>query len=303
MGRKAKALFVAAIAAVISIAIGAAIIMLTGIWGAEGSMIARIGVLVLMIVIWFVLIWLFGRIDHNSDAKKDPVTPEQQRYLAFAAPMFMRNADTLHTFDFLSGTKKQIIKVLRDWWGIEDEQSTIETLELLTVGGNHTDFADSVFIDIIKAGHSTPLSLDALNDIDGFEDADESILEEINAAADSYDFLKKQLVRSIKLTEEELLEISTLAAWDYGRAGFIARYSANAGYISRDTAWEYMKIAADNAAVPYSSWRQYFIAYYIGRAIAYGETGEEHVDDLKDILRTKGGKYDIFDNISFKGDK
>ena len=44
-------------------------------------------------------------------------------------------------------------------------------------------------------------------------------------------------------------------------------------------------IAGGCAEKAYSSWRQYYIAYYLGRAIAFDETTEQHVDNLVHLLR------------------
>ena len=250
-------------------------------------MVARIGVLVLAFGLWVVLVRVFNRMTGKADARKDPVTPAQRRYLAFAAPLFLQNGDALHVFKSLMGTKAQVSKVLRDWWYIKDRAGAIEALESLTAGERHTSVADSVFTNIIKKGHTAPLSLETLRAIDGYAEADAGSLEEINHAIQCFNWLKSQLVRKIELTESELLEIGSLAAWDYGRVGFIARYSAYAGYIDEDTAWNYMRVAGDRAASAYSSWRQYYIAYYIGRTIAFVRTRtetEEQVGFLADLL-------------------
>jgi len=94
---------------------------------------------------------------------------------------------------------------------------------------------------------------------------------------------KEMLVR-LGYSAEELDEIRSLAAWDYGRTVFFARTSAIAGYMSEEEAWRYMMVAADNAAAQYSGWRQFAAAYMMGRAIAYGRNGVDHYPVLDYML-------------------
>jgi len=109
-------------------------------------------------------------------------------------------------------------------------------------------------------------------------------VERINDGLDAYQQAFTMLVRTFGYTEEELLNLPTLAAWDYGRTAFIARYGVTAGYLDEETAFEYMKIAADRAAETYSSWREYTAAYILGRALAYGNPSLNLVEVLDYLL-------------------
>ena len=110
------------------------------------------------------------------------------------------------------------------------------------------------------------------------------LTERINRGLGAYVDAKNMLIRLFGYTEEELLSIETLAAWDYGRVAIVARYGVAAGYIDEDTAWEYLALAASNASHVYSSWREYTAAHIMGRALAFGNNSRDFVNTLDFLL-------------------
>ena len=130
-------------------------------------------------------------------------------------------------------------------WGITSREDVLEIVQSLSEAGSHTPHADEIYQEIIKS----------------------------NLKHEEYDAQKKILIEK-GYAERELSQIKTLTAWDYGRTAYALRFSAHARYIKQKEAWSYMKAAADNATRDYDSWRQFFAAYYLGRAIAFGEVTE-----------------------------
>lgn len=240
-------------------------------------------------------------------------TEEQKRYLTFAAILFTENG---HSCDELQIKNKIGIKrMLRKWWGIKDRSEAVKTAESLSIADEHTPFADDVFNEFIKKDRRPPLTAKGLWDLTGLENAYRSsvrralliaeipdneitpeLLEEVMVkdeyqegfmgvlfdrlaiGLECYKVANDVLIRA-GYPEEELEQIKTLSAWDYGRTGIIARYGANVGYLREDEAWQYMKTAAENSAGVYSGWREHFAAYILGRAVAYG-------DDCTDLYET-----------------
>ena len=120
----------------------------------------------------------------------------------------------------------------------------------------------------------------------------------VDLLTDSIDSVSwRGISTELGFTEEELLNIDTLAAWDYGRTAIIARYSVAAGYIDEDVAWEYLKIAADNASEFYSDWREYTAAHILGRAIAFGSGSFDFAETLEYLLNHEESP---FQRIAFK---
>lgn len=123
--------------------------------------------------------------------------------------------------------------------------------------------------------------------------------ERVNNGLEAFIGARDLLTISLGFTEEELLNLPTLAAWDYGRTAIIARYGAAAGYLEEDEAWEYLKMAADSASETYSSWREFTAAHILGRALAFGDSSEGWRDMLDFLLHHPESS---FQTIEFKVD-
>jgi len=121
--------------------------------------------------------------------------------------------------------------------------------------------------------------------------------DRINDGLSAYSGAKENLVGFLRYSEEDLMNLPTLAAWDYGRVAIIARYGVQAGYIEEDEAWEYFKTAADSASEIYSCWRQYTAAHILGRALAFGNNSNDFKGVLNYLLHHDSSP---FQDIDFK---
>ena len=110
------------------------------------------------------------------------------------------------------------------------------------------------------------------------------LAERVNRGLEAYVGARDMLINRFGFTEEELLSIETLAAWDYGRAAIIARYGVAAGYLEEDETWEYLRQAADSASRLYSCWREYTAAHILGQALAFGSTSHDFRPTLDFLL-------------------
>ena len=257
---------------------------------------------------------------------KYAVSAGQKRYLTFGLILSVQNREPFQIFKLIMATKGQARKTLREFWGIRNREGVLETAHYLSIAGGHTAFADDVFNKLIKTGKLEPLTEDNLHNPAGLENAYQAAVERefgkgpagealtpeqraavtkaflsrVNDGLECYTITLKHLLNA-GYTENELLSIPTTAAWDFGRVCFIVKFGAAARYIDEADAWPYLKAAADNASKTYNSWREYFAAYALGRAIAYGYEGlfSEPSDIIKGLINKPKGKLDL-SNISFK---
>jgi TPR repeat protein len=170
--------------------------------------------------------------------RANKATPKQKRALLFSAVLMTQNWESLLILP-LTCDKELSAKRLGGW-NINNAEDAIYTLDYLCVADNHTQKVDNKY-KLIK-------------------------LHTVESKNTDFSTASQMLMR-FGYTEDELLSLSTLAAWDYGRLGFIARHSWDVGYIDKVTAWDYMLRCADNAARHYDSWREYLAAYVLGRAL------------------------------------
>ena len=200
----------------------------------------------------------------KSFEREHALSKEDERDLAFCSVLMIMNHDSPKVLKIEDDRvyKKRLKKMLRDGWGINDQSEAVEALEALTTATTHTPFTKAFL-------HSGASERAASIEQENFEDM-------------------LRLLGKLGYTEDELENIQTFAAWDYGRVGFIARNALHMGYIEEETAWTYIRIAASEARDYYGSWREFLAAYILGRAIAYDVSW-----DFEDIY-----KYLLFDENS-----
>ncbi len=225
--------------------------------------------------------------------KKYAVSAERQRYMAFGIVLLKINGESCRMFKLRNISKGKAKGMLQDWWGIKDRNEAIHISRYLSVAEGHTPFADDVYNNLIKKGQ---LGSPTQTDLHSLKDENAHQVDRINAAIRAYIPAKKMLIK-LGYTEAELSKIDSLAAWDYGRTAYIARYSANVGYMQEEEAWQYIQAAAENAAKVYSSWREYLAAYILGRAIGYGDNSTDLYWHLNGLLSKPQSS---FQELSFK---
>jgi hypothetical protein len=228
-------------------------------------------------------------------------------------------------------TPKEERKKLKEWWGIEDESEAIKVMAYLSTADGHTPVANEIYSKLIAKGKLEPVDWDTFDSYNEFEhltknsferaegqlpefmeknnipkeDEEEAFqtlakiifINRVNNTLTAYpktvDFLKKH-----EFIADELNKISDLSAWDYGRCGMIARGSTHCGYVTENEGWKYMLAAGENAANKYENWREFFAAYFIGRAVAYGDDDLEYFDEAVEyLLKNEDSPYQ---KIKFK---
>jgi hypothetical protein len=81
--------------------------------------------------------------------------------------------------------------------------------------------------------------------------------------------------------------IKDLAAWDIERAGLIARYAFNTGWLTKDEALNYLKALHKLAKQHYTNWLDYYLAYFKGRVILF----DNSIDNALDYIFALGDFY------------
>lgn len=206
-----------------------------------------------------------SRFFDNEHYKKNPVpqnlTKEQFTAInvgAINAEQTGYYCDSLTTGSDVDGIKEN----LADYYGIEDRESAVGTLQWLFGRGHR------VFFDAIKdaaSGKAGIINCDELEDEES-ERADE-FLENLRGSID-------ELIEEKFLASREELASHSITAWDMGRFVLVTRCCFDAGYISEEESWHCINSALAECRKFYSSWEELASDYVIGRAMwsGYGMT-------------------------------
>ena len=201
---------------------------------------------------------------------------EQEKDLAFAAILTVTNYQSPRTFKIKKDVRNLIGKVgFKSAWGIGDKASVLATLDYLSKAKGQSPKAQELFetyFSIVEAGSN-----------------EEFVYEDLFFSS-KYLEAKRNLIQ-LGYNEEEVSEIDNFAAWDYGRTGYIARYSVQFGLISEEEVWPYVELAARNARKSYRSWREYLAAYVLGRALGYGDASGGIYKALEFLLEDEDSPY------------
>lgn len=196
-------------------------------------------------------------IERANDGKLN----EKQLYLlAFGAPLFVYNSENVDSYDSqydVEITKQQ----MDEWWGIQDHDSAIDTVQWLCNEGHHAK-ADAVLRLILSNAESIPAEL-----------------------ADKYDDVRTILNYMLEnqLCTIEEIPVSSMA-WDLVRVVNVARWTQQCGYITTDEMWQIMNVAAEMATQNFASWEEYGRSFAFGRGVWHGD--EDDCETAQDIVNT-----------------
>jgi len=270
----------------ISILIGGAVAAIAGFALAAADVHEDVVILVPMVVFVVAVVAALILLKKLKLAKL-AVTDEQHRQLLIGGFIATSNNERNDIFKLYKTSRSTAKSMLDSWWDINNPNAARQTAMELASAQVHTEFADDVYHNIAKKGIVTPTP----NDFVGLKPETAEQDKRIRKGVTCYNKALKMLKKA-GITEEDIAGITTLAAWDYGRAAFIARYSAAAKFMTEEEAWPHIQQAAENANAAYDNWKQYVAAYVIGRAIAYG--------DVLYIGRGRFSEKSDFARVSFK---
>ena len=206
----------------------------------------------------------FGMLSNLFDSeqyRRNPVpqnlTPEQLAAINIGAI----NAEQTEYFcdSLTTGSDVDEIKEnLSDYYDISDRDTALETLEWLYTSGHR------VYFDIINrvvSGQDNQIYADGLD-----EDDIDRIREYISNLQESID----ELMQEDFLKQRADLAKCSILAWDMGRLVLVTRCCFDAGYISDEEAWSYIRNARQASKEKYASWNEFAAGYVIGRAMWSG---------------------------------
>jgi uncharacterized protein YcfL len=119
--------------------------------------------------------------------------------------------------------------------------------------------------------------------------------ERVHSGVMAFNGASEMLIDLFDFTRDELFEITTLVAWDYGRVAIVARYAVAAGFLDEDDVWPYLEMAANSASETYSGWREFTAAHIIGRAVAFGSDSSDFIYALDFLLNHSESPFQRID--------
>lgn len=197
--------------------------------------------------------------------KRDPIlTNDQVNRIAIGALYANQQGgyvDALH----MDINSTRLNTVLSDWWGINNREDALNTLQYLAQGSYSIVFP-AVYKAFVTDGVAAQKEIIA-EVAEGDEDLYADTWEKLMNLKRSYD----ALVREGIIKDKADLERIGVMGWDAGRLNFIARACLDKGYISEEECWKCIDHAYDMAHGSLSSWKDLANSYMLGRALWNGD--------------------------------
>ncbi|MGG4551216.1 DUF1266 domain-containing protein [Paenibacillus humicus] len=197
---------------------------------------------------------------------------EKQHLLAYGANLALYRSESPRILPVKTGLDT-LRQGLASAWDISNSEEAVETLEWLLTEGHRADYDE--LLAALHAGESFTA-------------------EEVGKSQECYESAKSELIKKLSFAESDFTRLDTIAAWDYDRAVNIARWSFIVGYITEEQAWGYIGRAADAASLVFDSWKDYFISFALGRAIAYEGDIYDILWNGKELLEEKDSIWHEF---------
>lgn len=202
----------------------------------------------------------------------NPLPKEKQHLLAYGANLALYRSESPRILP-MKIDNETLKEGLSSYWDISNPEEATQTLEWLLTEGHRAKY-DPLLMEL-KAGQS-------------FTE------EEVGKSQECYESAQEAMMKKLSFAKSDFDRVNTIAAWDFDRAVNIARWSYIIGYITEEQAWGYIERAADAGSHFFQSWKDYFISFAFGRAIAY----EGYIYDIlwngKELLDEKDSIWNEF---------
>jgi len=235
-------------------------------------LIYLIAVIIILIIIFKFIPYIkkirhtFGdfRINKSSD-----ISPQQYRKLLMGAIYSEQQSAYINSLE--TGSER-IQKIVNEWWGINNSEEAVNTLNNLYKKGFR------YYLPVVYKAFLVDDEIEQKSIII------EQLQQEGNVNKQPEEEIKKDMekafaqVGNLEETYDELLDDKVIEAkedigrygvtgWDCGRLSFLARICYDAGYITESQAWDYIDKAYDLGKKSFDSWNEYAKSYIIGRAM------------------------------------
>jgi hypothetical protein len=200
-------------------------------------------------------------------ASADVITDRKQLWaLATTAILTLRNSERHDTLDG-GNDHAQVLttnqQTLRDFWGVTDKQSLLDTLNMLTTRGHREGF------------NNIGQQLMSMND-----DQISALLQRFQGDPKRYNAI------IIVHNNYNNLGAKSLLGWDLVRYIALCRWGYGAGYISADEAWQHIMPIARQLQHRFSSWEDIGNNYVIGHMFWQANQTEQTNDEYESYRLT-----------------
>ncbi|PZM67602.1 DUF1266 domain-containing protein [Paenibacillus dendritiformis] len=200
------------------------------------------------------------------------IPKEKQHLLAYGANLSLYRSESPRILQ-VKVDSETLKEGLSSAWDVSNTEEAVQTLEWLLTEGHRAKYDQLLMA--LQAGQS-------------FTE------EEVGKSQECYKSAQEAMMKKLSFANSDFDRVNTMAAWDFDRAVNIARWSYILGYLTEEQAWGYIERAADAASHIFQSWKDYFISFAFGRAIAYEGDIYDIIWNGKELLNEEGSIWNEF---------
>ncbi|WP_289662810.1 DUF1266 domain-containing protein [Flavobacterium panacagri] len=206
---------------------------------------------------------------------KEPLNGQQLDYILVSSMYAGQQSAYLNSY--ATGlSKREITKILQDYWGIYNIENAKETIENLMEKNNDP---------------YTSVLYEAFENKENYVEILKSKLPDEETILDYYVQIYRAISNIIpEVTAQGLFENYSIlketkdAGWNYGRASFIARCCFEMGYLSDNEFKLYLEASYKGLKNHCKTWKEYTSSYIYGRALWGGSHNEGMISIANNLL-------------------
>ncbi|WP_439443483.1 DUF1266 domain-containing protein [Listeria aquatica] len=209
---------------------------------------------------------MFGRKKRLKFIEENRVSPEEQVYLGLGAVLVDVNSASSLVFK-MRGKPKYMAQIIEAGWGIVNRATSLQMIDWLLEQGHVAEYQTE--FENFRAGGFKGTSAE--------KNADWKELEEDIKTFGS------------EFTVEDFRNCTTVVAWDFERAAFLARVCYHLGYLEEREAWEIIKerVAPLVRKEGFKDWKEYAVSFLAGRSFCFGANDVDVILTTNDLLGEK----------------
>ena len=175
----------------------------------------------------------------------NPPPKDKAKYLPIGALLLLTNGEPYETFALIQD-QGDWLEAMEGAWGIKEAEEGKKMLRSLLKGRHEAKFGDA----FRSFKNKKPHELDD-DSIDNYKETLNNLKEDCPVLLP---FVKK---------------CNTLLAWDFERAGYLARIFAHLGWIDLKETFEWLEKTTAKIKENFSGWEEYAASILVGRAVAF----------------------------------
>ncbi|MHA7058810.1 DUF1266 domain-containing protein [Aquimarina sp. M1] len=209
------------------------------------------------------------------------VSEEQYKKIAISAIYSQQQGAYVNTITTGLESSKTL-KILSQWWGINDTNQALDKLDYLSEKGFRYYF--NTVLKAFEVNDTDEQKNIILNDMgDNEEDVQKAYQQLIHLQQTWKELVDNNVVTNHK----ELMKYNNIG-WDCGRLVFLSRLCLDAGYISENEVWQYTDKAYKLVIQNFDNWSAFSKSYIIGRGMWGGiDSDNEGIMSIAEDLLSK----------------